>query len=365
MVDPTRLSTWRSLFVVGLATTVAVAVAGHAVFGPGLAGITSQDGGVTTTSPTPSDEREAAGGVGTPTPERTASPRENRTRTPSTGESGTRRHRYALREGANETTVHVYDSGRPGPTVVVVGGQHGNELAGYRTADDVANWTVERGVLVVVPRANPRGVANGTRKVDGRDLNAQFPVGEPPTSAQARAVWGVLERHDADVVVDLHSSDGIYGVDGGVGQAVFPTVTGDAVEHAETAIARVNREHDLEGNRSFRRGNVMGRSGQSLTRKVAGDLNESAYVVETTKQNTTLRTRETWTKAMVWELLTLHGLVSGDEPSRRPAQSSKRTGGQPAAPSRPVETGHGAGVSPKARTASPDDGRTGGARHDP
>lgn len=46
---------------------------------------------------------------------------------------------YAIREGtADETEVHVTKSGEPDPTVVVVGGFHGNEESGYRAADDVA-----------------------------------------------------------------------------------------------------------------------------------------------------------------------------------------------------------------------------------
>lgn len=237
--------------------------------------------------------------------------------TPASGSNGTSEatsHTYTVGEGANETSVTVVDSGNPGPTVVVVGGQHGNEPAGSRAASRVANWDVERGTLVVVPEANPVAVENGTREVRGRDLNGQFPVGERPRSERARIVWGVLERHDADVVVDLHSSRGIYGVDGGVGQAVFPTVTGPAVEHADVAVDRTNREFELRGNHSFERGNVMGRSGVSLTRKVAGDLEEPAYLVETTKQDTDLETRVEWTTRITWELLRQHGLVEGEQP---------------------------------------------------
>lgn len=327
MVDPSRPSTATALLVVAVTMTVVVSIAGPGAFGAPLAGEGSQGASNTATAVTPSGERAAV------------SPTETRTRAPRTAapsKSGAaRRYSYALREGANETAVYVYDSGRPGPSVVVVGGQHGNEPAGYLAAEDVADWEVDRGVLVVVPRANPRGVRNRTRKVDGRDLNAQFPAGERPTSAQARAVWRVVERHDADVVVDLHSSEGIYGVDGGVGQAVFPTVTGAAVKHAESAIARVNRRYGLDGNRSFRRGNVMGRSGQSLTRKVAGDLNETAYVVETTKQNTELRTRVRWTKAMIWELLRLHGLASGE---RRDDLRQRRVRDDPTTPETRVPT---------------------------
>jgi hypothetical protein len=255
----------------------------------------------------------------TSTPERqSADVRTSKPETPTDRPSTVRRTSYLVGRGGTETAVTVVDAERPGPTVVVVGGVHGNEAAGYRAAHRVEDWTVERGTLVVIPEANPRAVANGTRKVDGRDLNAQFPVGERPTSAQARIVWGVVERHNADVVVDLHSSSGVYGVDGGVGQAVFPTVTGPAVEHADAAIERVNGRYELTGNRSFRRGNVMGRSGTTLARKVAGDANETAYIVETTTRDTDLETRVRWTTAVTWELLRLHGLEPERRGGRRP-----------------------------------------------
>jgi hypothetical protein len=298
-----------SLVAVGVTTLVVAAVAafaGYTTFG--LPGADEPSADESARGATPTDARGVGAtappprnGTGTPTP------------TPTQTQSGANRDAYTVREGANETPVYVSDSGRPGPTVVVVGGQHGNEPAGTLAARAVADWAVDRGTLVVVPEANPRGVRNGTRKVDGRDLNAQFPVGDRPTSAQARALWRVVERHDADAVIDLHSSDGIYGVDGGVGQAIFPTVTGHAVEHADAAIVRVNREYDLTGNRSFRRGNVMGRSGLTLTRKVAGDQNESAYVVETTKRNTSRAQRVAWTKTVTRELLRRHGLVTNHQ----------------------------------------------------
>lgn len=257
-------------------------------------------------SPTAGDPSAAAAG---PRAELQAEPTES-----SAGTSAGRRFTYTVGEGPEAIEVRVVDSGRSGPTALVVGGVHGDEPAGYRAAHDVANWRIDRGTLVVIPEANPRAVERGTRKVNGLDLNSQFPVGERPATEQARIVWRVVKNHDPDVVVDLHSSQGIYGVDDGVGQAVFPSETGDAATHASVAIRSVNEAYDLTGDRSFRRGNGLGPSGRTLTRKAIGDRNATAYIVETTKRNTTLRTRIEWTKAMTWELLRLHGVV--DEPYR-------------------------------------------------
>lgn len=292
------------LTAIAAVTVCSVGVASALFIDPSLAGmLVTQTDDPMTSRPTAVPTQQTA----TPAPIH---------QTAATETTSGRESQYTIRDGPNASTVYVRDSGRPGPTVAVVGGQHGNEPAGAVAAGETTSWQLDRGVLVVIPRANPRGLQNRSRKVDGRDLNAQFPVGERPTSPQARALWRVLVRHEIDVLVDLHSSEGIYGVDGGVGQAVFPTVTGDAVSNADVAIDRVNREFVLDGNRSFRRGNAMGRSGKSLTRKVAGDLNETAYIVETTKRGTNRETRVEWTTAVTWELLRLHGVVSGTRPQK-------------------------------------------------
>ena len=72
----------------------------------------------------------------------------------------------ALAEGTPfETRWYVYESGLPGPTVVVTGGIHGNEPAGARAARQIADWTVSRGRLVVLPRCNEPALEARTRRM--------------------------------------------------------------------------------------------------------------------------------------------------------------------------------------------------------
>lgn len=222
---------------------------------------------------------------------------------------------HTFGEGANEATVYVIESENPGPTAVVVGGVHGNEPAGFHAARDVADWEIDAGTLVVVPEAHAGAVGNGTRHYDGVDLNKQFHAGEEPKTPHARALWAEIESHDPDVVIDLHSSLGIYNssvTDGrGVGQAIFPTATGDAVEHSERVVREMNREHVPESMPAhrFERGNTLGPYGQILIRKVTADLGVSGYLVETSKHETDRETRVEWTTAIVEKLLERHGLL--------------------------------------------------------
>ncbi|WP_338729363.1 succinylglutamate desuccinylase/aspartoacylase family protein [Haladaptatus sp. DJG-WS-42] len=222
--------------------------------------------------------------------------------------------RYTLLPGtANETDVYVIEATQPGPTAVVIGGMHGNEVAGFTAARNMTNWTVTSGTLVIIPESNKRAVQNRTRKAFGTDLNNQFPVGQPSNSSLANAIWTAIEYHDPDIVIDLHSSRGIFKVDeGGVGQAIFPGVEGAARDDTAAAIAYLNDHEvpDSMAEHKFKRGNILMGTGHSLTRRAVGELGASAFLIETAKRDTTLDMRIRWTAVAVRVILSRHGMVA-------------------------------------------------------
>jgi hypothetical protein len=202
--------------------------------------------------------------------------------TTSTGRSS-----YTILAGdANEQTVHVYRAARDGPTTVVVGGVHGDERAGYLAADRVAEWAVDRGTLVVLPRAHPDAIARGHRPWGTHDLNRQFPPrGGDCLSTLADTIWTEVERHDPDLVLDLHSSRGIYkSGDGGVGQALFPTWTDPARANGERTVRALNDTFDLRGDMAYRMGNTLDADRDMLVHRVAGVLDRPGYICETTEK---------------------------------------------------------------------------------
>lgn len=173
----------------------------------------------------------------------------------STGEtSGLDRETYAIMEGTEyETDVHVLDAGS-GPTGMVLGGVHGNEVGGIEAARLVPDYGLSAGRLVVIPEANAPAVEAREREGPDGNLNRQFPVGEEPTTEIARALWDELERHDPDCLIDMHTSRGVYRLhSGSVGQAIFPARTDGSVEDAEVAAEYANGylkerlDGDLEG----------------------------------------------------------------------------------------------------------------------
>jgi predicted deacylase len=97
------------------------------------------------------------------------------------------------------------DSGLPGPRVVVVGGIHGDEPSGARAAQALAEGPRPlRGVLMVLPEANPGALAARTRTAPGQpDLNRTFPEGALAAPLFQIALQG-------DLVLDLHEEGGAW-----------------------------------------------------------------------------------------------------------------------------------------------------------
>jgi hypothetical protein len=228
-----------------------------------------------------------------------------------------------LPDTPHETGVYVASGPEPGPTALVVGGIHGDERPGYRAAGRFVGAEPAAGTVVVVPRANRVAIEAGTRTGEHGDLNRQFPTGEAPTSPLARAIWGVVERRDPDVVVDLHRSVGLYAYhDAAVGQAVFPTDVADAPAVAARVVETLNEDvvpwsmplHD------FRRGNLLTGSRPLLLHKVAGDRSRPGYIVETTRFLVDTETQAEWLTRAAVELLSEHGIDFG---TASPADSSR------------------------------------------
>lgn len=225
------------------------------------------------------------------------------------------RTEYTIREDTpDETDVYITDTQRSGPTAVVVGGIQGNEPAGYEAAEDIKTWSIDRGTLVTIPRANPVAIRRGTYFNDNGNLNRKFPPGETPTTPLARTIWGVLTSYDPDVVINLHSSRGIYREDvgpDGVGQAVYPTTVSGAARDAVRTKEYMNRYHlddSFPDHYRFKRGNLIDGDRPLLIHKVDADLNEPGFIVETTRYGTDLQTRTRWELNIVRHLLGRHGI---------------------------------------------------------
>ncbi len=104
------------------------------------------------------------------------------------------------------TPLYIIDSGVPGPVVMIVGGVHGNETAGYKAAAKVKDYSIKKGKLLVLPQANKRAVANHTRSMGGADLNRDFPRSKYDTADNtlSRSIFNVVKKYDVDWLMDMH-----------------------------------------------------------------------------------------------------------------------------------------------------------------
>lgn len=168
----------------------------------------------------------------------------------------------ALKNTPGDTEVFVFEGGEPGGSLLVTGGVHANEAAGFMAALLlVENLKVEKGKVVVIPRANasafthsepqegspqrygievPGGVRSfrlGARLTnpvhqwpdpslfrtpagqivagaEARNLNRCFP-GRPRGSLTEQVAWGILEvirQEGIGLGIDLHESSPEYPV---------------------------------------------------------------------------------------------------------------------------------------------------------
>lgn len=108
------------------------------------------------------------------------------------------------------TPVFVARGAKPGPTLCITAGVHGDELNGVeiaRRAFSRLDPTTLRGTLIALPSVNAEGVRTGNRYLsDRRDLNRAFPGREGGSVASliAHAVFKLVEHCDA--LVDLHTA---------------------------------------------------------------------------------------------------------------------------------------------------------------
>jgi hypothetical protein len=163
-------------------------------------------------------------------------------------------------KGTNlDTPVFILDSGKPGTTALLLGGTHGNELAGTASAMVmVENSVMKAGKLIVIPYANrsalsmkdtrnhvdqrhlvqsrsgERYLAYGDRRTDPKDqqtadpdvyinpegyklkngaesrnLNRTYP-GNPegtPTEQLSYAIIALIKQEQVDLSLDMHEAD--------------------------------------------------------------------------------------------------------------------------------------------------------------
>ena len=195
--------------------------------------------------------------------------------------------RFTLLAGTRwETEGCIADSGKPGPTALILGGVHGSEPAGALAAAQVCTFQPMTGKIVAVPRVNMPGLAAKLRYVPdgGGDMNRVYPPenGETPAERMGEAIIALMEEHRIRLFVDLHEARTFHKLDPtSLGQSLLPAKNPPSDAMATVAIEAVNRDIDEDVKKFSRLGPPIRRSAAWYAGKALGI---ASFTVETSAQ---------------------------------------------------------------------------------
>jgi len=123
--------------------------------------------------------------------------------------AGQKSHTVFFEGEENELHVYRINGTRPGKTLLIIGGIQGDEPGGFLAADFYADFLLEKGNLIVVPRANFPSILKKERQIN-QDMNRKF-LGDNISNYETRIV-NVLKKLicESDCFINLHEGSGIY-----------------------------------------------------------------------------------------------------------------------------------------------------------
>jgi len=219
---------------------------------------------------------------------------------------------------SGQPEIAVVESGTPGPTVLVIGGIHGNELAGVEAAKRIAEWKILRGRLLIIAEANPDALKAQKRLIPGvdkdeADLNRNFhlgPNGCQPIGHVAAQLWKIVSEQSPDWLVDLHESVNFRKVDKqSVGNTVIVCPNDQTVAVVEKLLDAVNNTIADDTKKYVM---LQPPAKGSLARAAAETLKAHAMLIETTRREP-LETRVSQHCLLVGRLLRELGMIAESE----------------------------------------------------
>ncbi|SHG62503.1 Succinylglutamate desuccinylase / Aspartoacylase family protein [Thermosyntropha lipolytica DSM 11003] len=184
------------------------------------------------------------------------------------------------------TELYIIRSSKPGPTVMIVGGIHGNETAGYRAAEKIKDWKINCGTLLVLPQANKLAIQANKRYIEGEpDLNRSFPKrsSESGDTVLARAIYRTVKEYNVDWLMDMHEGYDFYknSSTNSVGQTLIYYPNSDTKRISEKIVNTLNSGIKTSYKQfSLLRYPVQG----SLSRSSAEFLGVKSFIFETAQK---------------------------------------------------------------------------------
>ncbi|MCL1827212.1 MAG: succinylglutamate desuccinylase/aspartoacylase family protein [Candidatus Cloacimonetes bacterium] len=142
-----------------------------------------------------------------------------------------------------ELDVYTIKGDKPGASLLIIGGIHGDEKSSFLAADYFADVTIENGTITLLPRTNlPAIMAN--RRFLNVDMNRRF---DHTTVAGGNfyedLVVAVVKEYmqKSDFVLNLHEGSGFY-------RHAYDNDTHNQMKYGQSIIADADRFIDKEGN---------------------------------------------------------------------------------------------------------------------
>lgn len=154
------------------------------------------------------------------------------------------------------TPISIQQSSLPGPTVLILGGVHGDEPAGSLAAEELQKVTPKRGTILVIPRVNSLALAQEVRTLPHiGDMNRGYPGTPDGTVAEqiAHAIQELITEYKVTMLLDLHEGRSFHRLDKtSVGQTILFAANNrstllamDATEHINKTIADRSKQFSL------------------------------------------------------------------------------------------------------------------------
>ncbi|MGG8497986.1 succinylglutamate desuccinylase/aspartoacylase family protein [Tenacibaculum sp. TC6] len=108
-----------------------------------------------------------------------------------------------------EIPVYIFNGEKPGPTVLLQGGLHGDEVNSIELIRRMLidkRYKILQGCVIVVPLLNIFGFLNLSRDMHGKDVNRSFPGSKTGSLASRMAYYLMKElTQNVDFAIDYHT----------------------------------------------------------------------------------------------------------------------------------------------------------------
>lgn len=134
-----------------------------------------------------------------------------------------------------EIPVYIFNGKEPGPTILLQGGLHGDEVNSVELVRRMLidkSYKIYRGCVIVVPLLNVFGFLNLSRDMHGKDVNRSFPGSKRGSLASRMAYYLMKElTQNVDFAIDFHT--------GGAQRSNYPQIRYTPEDERGKALANI------------------------------------------------------------------------------------------------------------------------------